>query len=511
MDSKYIVGVITIAVTAMLVGSVLIPVIDSTNTGTTIVYEDNPDWDGWIRFDLNRSAGAAYEISITQDENGIYVGAGTDVQAYDDSSTGEYATIFYADSNTVVWADDGDAYKIMGTSNGSPVYFTTSDDLTISRDSNGVSVSAGEDSYTFDTPSWAYVPKSTGTYGFYPYDAERGVSVSDDPAAVVGGGFAGVYAYNDITRYAGLGLSAVPIIADGVYYGATWEKVAEETPDDVQITPLDPSIIIPGGDSTQPIINPIDPEPDASIMSVGVPTYTEGDWGYDVIQVDGVDKAAIVSYSGAGGNIVVPATIGGYDVYRFGKNPVNGSSNVTVFNTSLGIDSLTIPYGIKEIGAYAIYGMNSYMRSSLILPDSIVSLGDRAFQMNYFTDGTIVIPESVTTIGQFVFSSTRAANIIIASDATPANSIFSSTSGTVAVLDLSNTIDYSVNRYGIGADVDVQDNIGDCFGFVASSQVGHEEPGGDGPYSFLFAAIPAILLIGVLVIAAGFVIAKRDY
>ena len=480
MDSKYIVGVITIAVTAMLVGSVLIPVIDSTNTGTTIVYEDNPDWDGWIRFDLNRSAGAAYEISITQDENGIYVGAGTDVQAYDDSSTGEYATIFYADSNTVVWADDGDAYKIMGTSNGSPVYFTTSDDLTISRDSNGVSVSAGEDSYTFDTPSWAYVPKSTGTYGFYPYDAERGVSVSDDPAAVVGGGFAGVYAYNDITRYAGLGLSAVPIIADGVYYGATWEKVAAETPDDIQITPLDPSVI-GGGDSTQPIINPIDPEPDAGIMAVPTPTYTEGDWGYDTFTDNGVTYAKIVSYSGAGGDsVTVPNTIGGYPVRFLGVD----ANYANVLPATVEIGEFIIEDGI--------YGITRYAMS-----ESKVD--------------TVVIPSSIEYIGSNAFYGSRMTALIISSDCTPSSNSFNSTSASLQVLDLSDAIDYSVNRYGINANATVSDSIGDCFGFVASAQISHEEPGGDSPYSFLFAAIPAILLISLLVIAAGFVIAKRDY
>ena len=305
---KYLVGIISVLVVVVLVGSVMVPIIDDSARG--VEREDNPDWAGWVRFDLNTSTGATYQLGMSQDANGIYVDSitsgATDRQIYDDSSTGDYETIMYADSNMVVWSID-DTFNVQGKVNGNPV-FINSTALNITRSADGVQVITDSDSVTFVAPTWAYVPFSDGKYGFYPYDESRGVEhPASAPVAVLGGGNVGVYAYNDIYTYDGLGLAMNPIIEDGKYYGATWAKpAAEPNPDDITITPLDPSIIGGGDAGTNPVVPIVidDPfEPDAGTMAVPTPTYTDGVWGYDLTTVSGVQKAVIVSYSGAGGDI----------------------------------------------------------------------------------------------------------------------------------------------------------------------------------------------------------------
>ncbi len=348
---------------------------------------------------------------------------------------------------------------------------------------------------------------------------------------MVGGGFAGVYAYNDITRYAGLGLSAVPIVEDGMYYGATWEKVAA-TPDDVQIAPLDPSIIIPGGDSTQPI-TPIDDDPDAGIMSVPTPQYTDGDWGYDLLTENGETHCVIVSYSGAGGDIVVPATVGGYDVYRFGLFGLTatGTNNEVFNNADLANDStLTISEGIIQIGACAVANASKFV--SVSLPSTLTGIGDRAFVNATGLTGTFIIPDGVTYVGNNVFNGTNYSvmvipesvtqigynvvvesvkTAIVSTDATPSSSyIFRNSSTVESVLNLS-TIPYAAGSYNIPGTAVVQDNIGDSFGFIASASIVTTIDNPITPYKSLLYAIPVIILIVGLLIMAGFVIAKRDY
>ena len=544
---KYLVGIISVLVVVVLVGSVMVPIINDS-TGGGVEYEDNPDWAGWVRFDLNTVAGATYHLGMSQDENGIYVENITadsrDTQIYDDSATVDYETIMYADSNMVVWSID-DTFNVQGISDGRPV-FINAPILDIVRSADGVDVTTDTDSVVFDSPSWAYVPHSGGKYGFYPYAEDRGVEHPvNAPTAVLGGGFAGVYAYNNIYTYNGLGLVMNPIVEDGLYYGATWEKPAadegEFDPDDITINPLDPSVI-DGGDD--PGIAPYNPpividdpfEPDAELMTVPTPTYSDGAWGYDLTTVDGVTKALIVSYSGTGGDIVVPATIGGYDVYRLGKAAPTSSSSYNVFDDSLLSENstITIPYGIVEIGARAFNHITK-ITGSLVIPSSVTAIGNNAFNGCTGFTGSLVIPSAVTYIGSSAFigctgftgslvipssvttisggafqNNTGISQCIIASDATPGNGYSLNASNATEVLDLSDTVDYSVDRYGINAGAEVSDSIGNCFGFVSIVSIAHGTPGGMGEYSNLIYAIP-IVIISALLVAFGVFVIRRDY
>lgn len=571
MDNKLITGIIGVVVVVALLGSALVPVIDGLAGG--VEYEDNPDWDGWVRFDLNTSADAAYHLEMSQDDNGIYVENLTsdsrDIQIYDDSTTVEYPTIMYADSNTVVWSDD-DTFNVMGKINGSPV-FVNAPILDITRDSNGVEVVTDTESYLFDAPTWAYVPLSQGKYGFYPYNEDRGVEhPANAPIAVLGGGFAGVYAYNDIYRYNGLGLHMHPVYDDdGLFYGAYWDQTAPVEPESLTPDVFDPSVI--DFDPSIIDLDPITLDPGAQLMSVPTPDYTDGDWGYNLFG----SNATIVSYSGTvNGELVVPSTVGGYHVETVGKSvsssmPIMENSQITpgsslvisegIWSVNCGAfrslsnftGTLTLPSSVQVIRQVAFSGsgftgtltlppnlttiQNCFDGcsgfTSVIIPDSLTSIpsgifsgctgltsvkfpdgltsvGSTAFQGCSGLNGTLVIPSSVTSLGNNAFRNTGYSGLVISSDATPGGTGTFQISSLTEVLDLSE-IDYSVDRYGIPVTATVSESIGDCFGFVSIVTIERGSSGALGGAAALLYAIPVVIIAAMLVAGAGWIISKR--
>ena len=277
---------LTILVCIMVAGVVVgasLPIFDSLTASSESVHNEGA---GWVRFALDRNADTTYSLSYTEDGNGFYIDNGTDRQTYDDSSTSNFETILYADSNLSVWYDD--AIRILGTNEGNPVYIEGSSALTIVRDAEGVTVTPdGSDPVSFGVPTWSYIPVSTGNYGFFlaaDFDSELGNGVknypSDMPLAVVGGGFAGVYAYNDIYRYNGLGLNMHPVYdEEGLFYGAYWDKTAPVEPESLNPDVLDPAVV-----DLTPIdidLDPITLDPGAQLMFVPAPSYTDGEWGYE--------------------------------------------------------------------------------------------------------------------------------------------------------------------------------------------------------------------------------------
>ena len=521
MDGKYITGICTVFVAVLMVGGLLMPIIDHTTEGEV----KTNDGAGWIRMNYDTSAAATYEVTITPGEVGITVTNGTD------SQSGADDTIFYADSNLAVWLEDG-YFTVLGQSTNGPVFFQSEDDITITRDSGGVTVTDGVNTVAVGAPTWAYVPYSSGSYGFFA----DGTPVSiETPIAAAGGGFAGVYAYNDITRYAGLGLELQTTTEGGKITGAYWAKPSADeqlTPfEPGSITPIDPGLINGGDVDIQPI-DPItiDPDPDAGLMGVPTPTYTDGDWGYDLATIDGVNKAKIVSYSGPGGDLTVPSTVGGYEVYKFGKSARNGNSD-PVFNNSTIADNTTLilPDTVTQIGAYACYGITKL--TSVILSNSLTEIGEAAFSSSGIY-GAVIVPESCTWLGYGPFSScanldtvvllgsptstmdrnliynSGVENIVCCRDYSTTNppDIYSSTQLS-EFLNLSDT-DYQPGTFGIAAGVVVSDSIGDSIGYISYVKIGS---GSDVPASAsaLMYVIPALILVS-LVIFGAVVFVRRE-
>ena len=562
MENRVITGVIGVFVVICLVGTALVPLIDSWAKGESETNEGA----GWLRMEYASSAPTQIYIRANIGDEGLTVERETVNPDVTETQTGQDDTIIYASSNLAVWMEDGLLHILGQKEDGTPFYVQPSSlmvDLPFGWSAQRINYDENEDAILIPAPSWAYIPKSSGNYAFF--NAGDAVKMeSDKPTAVIGGGVASVYAYNDIIRYAGLGLQFVPEYDESdKLIGASWIRTAAELtsvpfdPSTITIQPLDPSIL--------------DPQPDAAIMSVPTPSYTEGDWGYDIASIDGVDKALIVSYSGPGGDIVVPATIGGYDVYCFGKSHSGtGGANAEVFdNTTISTSSLTLSEGIKEVGAGAcrsisnitsitlpqslkVINGNAFYSSGITghieIPDSVTTIGGSAFRSTLISSinlpngltsietsafqgcsnlsevnlpagltsigayafrssgiTTAVIPESVTSIGAYAFDGcSHLTNLIVSSNATPSSNSFGNGSNTPIslIVDLSQDVDYTTNKYGAPASAAVSETIGSAFGYISFVEIGSDPILPEGAAA-LMVAIPVVIFAALIAVGAA--------
>jgi len=104
------------------------------------------------------------------------------------------------------------------------------------------------------------------------------------------------------------------------------------------------------------------------------------------------DGAAVITgYTGVGGDVVVPAEIGGLPVTTIG---------IGAFYNCSGLTSITLPNSITTIGASAFFNCTGL--TSVRFPDSITTIGKYAFQ--FCTGLTIIhLPSGLTTIGDYAF------------------------------------------------------------------------------------------------------------
>jgi hypothetical protein len=112
-----------------------------------------------------------------------------------------------------------------------------------------------------------------------------------------------------------------------------------------------------------------------------------GDFTYAV--ADG--KATITGYTGAGGDIIIPVSLGGYPVVAIGERALSRSASIT---------SVIIPEGVLSIGSSGFASCTSL--TSVTISDSVTSIGSSAF--NYCSSlASVVIGANVTEIGDFAF------------------------------------------------------------------------------------------------------------
>jgi hypothetical protein len=106
-------------------------------------------------------------------------------------------------------------------------------------------------------------------------------------------------------------------------------------------------------------------------------------------------EATITGYTGAGGAVVIPSSVGGYPVKAVGdgRPPVFGYGNSSV-------TSVTIPDGVKRIGEFAFYQCSNL--TSVTIGDDVVSIGDAAFN-DCPSLTSVSIPPGVTNIGAALF------------------------------------------------------------------------------------------------------------
>ncbi len=163
------------------------------------------------------------------------------------------------------------------------------------------------------------------------------------------------------------------------------------------------------------VLPPDNPEPD---VDENENTYT-----YEVT----AGEAIITGYTGAGGDVVIPSTLGGYPVTSIGREALSFCYSIT---------SITIPDSVTSIGIWAFLncsnltgitvGENNTAYTSedgvlfdkaktiiiqypigktdtvYTIPDSVTSIGSGAFR-ECITLTSITIPDSVTSVENYAF------------------------------------------------------------------------------------------------------------
>ena len=102
--------------------------------------------------------------------------------------------------------------------------------------------------------------------------------------------------------------------------------------------------------------------------------------------------AVITGYTGTSGVVIFPAVIEGIKVRSVGGRVQLPSS----------VESVRFSEGIERIENSAFYGCTD-LTGSLVIPDSVISIGDSAFRECTGFNGTLTLGSGIKTIGQYAF------------------------------------------------------------------------------------------------------------
>ena len=113
----------------------------------------------------------------------------------------------------------------------------------------------------------------------------------------------------------------------------------------------------------------------------------DGDYTY----TESGGNATVTAYTGAGGDISIPAALGGYPTVAIGDYAFSNNTTLT---------SVIIPSSVTTIGTEAFRYCTNV--TSLVIPEGVTTIGYRGFARMYSLT-SVYIPASVTSIGTYGF------------------------------------------------------------------------------------------------------------
>lgn len=168
---------------------------------------------------------------------------------------------------------------------------------------------------------------------------------------------------------------------------------------------------------------------------------SDGDWIYEIRkdqELNPLNEAGVKGYTGPGGIVSIPSTLGGIPVTIVGFESYPNS----VFSSVDSVTSVIIPEGVKTIGHWAFNGCTNL--ESVFLPNSITEIGHAAFE-NCSKLESVTIPAGVTNIFSFAFNHcSKLTNFIVA----PENPVYASNDGILFDKTKSTLITFPAGKSG---------------------------------------------------------------
>ena len=485
MDTvKFVPMLIGLLLAVVMVGAVFVPVISSSTTRTVTTVIEN-EGAGWLALGYNEGTDYSFTVGFDSEDNFT---VGTQTGEYDDM-------ICYADPQRTLFVS-GDYWYLL-TKGETPSVYQFTDNASVTNASGTLTILDGSETvYTGASPTWAYVPDSNGVYGFF---TDGGLNLEEGKPKVAVGSYAGVFAYNEtvvgMSGYTEYGLEMSGDYANGEVIWVT--PVEEESLDTLNLDTLSPAVV-----NLEPInIQPIDLGDDSQVglMSVPTPSYTTGDWGYNIASNN---RYWLVAYVGEGGDVVtVPGSVEGNTFYSFGNNN-------EVFPAGVHINKLIVPEGFSNFGSKAFYGSDI---DYILIPEGTYYMAGNMFQNSAIKH--LDLPVNGISYGyanKIIDGCSNLTGLVIL-PGTPTSSApvdcFSGATALKEVLNLS-TLNITTTSYGLIAD-SVQDHV-TALGYIAPTSIHESEVVPiDSPVAGLMQMLPLIAGIGALFFAVGTMIYTR--
>jgi hypothetical protein len=165
------------------------------------------------------------------------------------------------------------------------------------------------------------------------------------------------------------------------------------------------------------------------VALVAVDAATDGDYTYSVSG----GQATVTGYTGAGGAITIPSTLGGNPTVAIGYGAFYKSTSIT---------SVTIPSGVTSIGRSA-FNLATHI-TSVVIPDTVTNIALYGF-FDCRALTSVTIPSSVTSIGDYAFAGCTALSAI---NVDGANQNYASVNGVLFNKANTTLIEYPAGKAG---------------------------------------------------------------